>query len=223
MITKRPSLPLGHSLAGSPPISKALHSDDRSELYDLVSSGHEANTLLLVRHSGDSQTRRLADWWGAQDPRILSVIKLLSPGETPANTTGALLSLGGKRFDDKAALEEAEGSLRRLFHAMLDLVEECAPVDMYPDFSASLTWYAADSGLMCTLLPLDGPVPSESDRVRIVAKAFYRIATGIEPERLAGNVPALLRWSKFGGPDLSRIIDRCLASAGSKMGHNFAG
>jgi hypothetical protein len=57
---------------------------------------------------------------------------------------------------------------------------------------------------------------SELDQVRLVAKAFYRFATGIEPEQLKGNVPSLLRWSKFAGDELSRIVDRCLAPSNSK-------
>ena len=66
------------------------------------------------------------------------------------------------------------------------------------------------------MLPLDEQTLSEADQVRLVAKAFYRFATGIEPEQLKGNVPALLRWSKFGGEELSRIVDRCLAPSNPK-------
>ena len=82
---------------------------------------------------------------------------------------------------------------------------------MYPDFNPSLSWHLGDEGILCTLLPLDEQTLSEADQARLVAKAFYRFATGIEPEQLKGNVPALLRWSKFGGEELSRIVDRCLA------------
>ncbi len=171
-----------------------------------------------MRHSGASvpEAGRLADWWCAQNPQILTAVKLLSPEEAPANTACAVLSLRGQRLDNGGAAEVTEGSLKRLFHAMLDVVEQSAPIQMFPDFNPSLTWYAADKGTMCALLPLDGSTPAEADQVRIVAKAFYRIATGIEPERLAGNVPSLLRWSKFGGEELSRVIDRCLAPASPK-------
>jgi AAA+ superfamily predicted ATPase len=216
MFTKRPSLPVGHSLSGLPPVARALHSDDRCELYDLVSSGEEVKALLLVRHSNGIPAGRLADWWSVQNPKVLSVVKLLSPGEASPNSMGAVFSLRGKSFDEWKATDVTDTGLKQLFHAMLDVVEQGAPVGMYPDFSSSLAWFAADIGMMCTLLPLDGPAPPEADQVRMVAKAFYRIATGIEPERLAGNVPALLRWSKFGGEELSRIIDRCLAPASPK-------
>jgi transitional endoplasmic reticulum ATPase len=101
---------------------------------------------------------------------------------------------------------------------MLDLVDRGLSVQMYPDFDPSLSWVSADEAVMCTLLPLAGPPPAEVDQVRLVAKAFYRFATGIEPGQLAGGVPALLRWSKFGGEELSRIVDRCLVQTSLKTG-----
>jgi transitional endoplasmic reticulum ATPase len=51
--------------------------------------------------------------------------------------------------------------------------------------------------------------------VRFVAKAFYRLATGIEAEQ-GESTPSLLRWSKFSSEEFSRIIDRCLAPDNSK-------
>jgi hypothetical protein len=32
---------------------------------------------------------------------------------------------------------------------------------------------------------------------------------------LKDNIPDLLRWSKFGGEELSRVVDRCLAPGSS--------
>ena len=126
-----------------------------------------------------------------------------------------MLALQGRRLEDESLTEAKQTSLKRLFHAMLDVVDRGLSVQMYPDFNPSLAWLATDEGAMCTLLPLDGPAPSEVDQVRLVAKAFYRFATGIERGQLAGGVPSLLRWSKFGGEELSRIVDRCLAPASS--------
>ncbi|MGB8681756.1 MAG: ATP-binding protein [Candidatus Binatus sp.] len=114
--------------------------------------------------------------------------------------------------------EAKQDSLKRVFHAMLDLVDRGLSVQMYPDFSPSLTWLASDEGVICTLLPLDGPAPPETDQVRLLAKAFYSFATGIELGQRAGGELALLRWSKFGGQELSRIIDRCLRPASPKEG-----
>ena len=218
MIKKRPTLATGHSLAGLPAVTKVLHTDERCELYSLASSGGSETTLLLVRCPEGSPpgARRLEEWWTTQPPQVLSVLQVLTAEESPANSSGSVLALRGRRLEDESLTEAKQGSLKRLFHAMLDVVDRGLAVQMYPDFNPSLAWLATDEGAICTLLPLDGPAPAEVDQVRLVAKAFYRFATGIEHGQLAGGVPALLRWSKFGGEELSRIVDRCLAPASSK-------
>jgi hypothetical protein len=104
------------------------------------------------------------------------------------------MELSGHRVNDESLKTAGESSLRRLFHSMLDLVERGHSVHMYPDFNPSLSWHLDDEGVLCTLLPRDEQTISEVDQVRLVARAFYRLATGIEPERLRGSVPALLRW-----------------------------
>ena len=90
--------------------------DDRCELYDLISAGEEASTLFLVLHQGHSQMRRLGDWWSVQNPTIISVTKLLPPGELPNNASGAVLSLRGQSLDSQNASGIAEGSLKRLLN-----------------------------------------------------------------------------------------------------------
>jgi AAA+ superfamily predicted ATPase len=218
MIKKRPTLATGHSLAGLPAVTRALHTDERCELYSLGSSGGSETTLVLARcpEGSPPDARRLAEWWNTQPPQVLTVLQVLTTEESPANSSGAVLALRGRRLEDESLKEAKQGSLRRLFHAMLDVVDRGLSVQMYPDFTPSLAWLATDEEAMCILLPLDGPTPAEVDQVRLVAKAFYRFATGIEHGQLAGGVPALLRWSKFGGEELSRIVDRCLAPASSK-------
>jgi AAA+ superfamily predicted ATPase len=205
-------------LAGLPVVTKVLHTDDRCELYGLASSGDSETTLLLVRCPDGSppEAVRLAEWWNTQPRQVLTVLQVLTPYESPANSTGAVLGLRGRRLEDESLIEAKQGSLKRLFQAMLDVVDRGLSVQMYPDFKPSLAWLATDEKSMCTLLPLDGPAPVEVDQVRLVASAFYRFATGIEYGQLAGGVPALLRWSKFGGEELSRIVDRCLAPTSSK-------
>jgi AAA+ superfamily predicted ATPase len=218
MIKKRPTLATGHSLAGLPAVTRVLHTDERCELYSLPSSGGSETMLLLVRCPEGSApvTRRLAEWWATQPPEALTVLQILTTEESPTNSSGAVLALRGRRLEDESLTEAKQGSLKRLFHAMLDLVDRGLSVQMYPDFNPSLAWLATDEEAMCILLPMDGPAPAEADQVRLVAKAFYRFATGIEYGQLVGGVPALLRWSKFGGEELSRIVDRCLAPATSK-------
>ena len=218
MIKKRPTLATGHSLAGLPAVARVLHTDERCELYSLASAGGGAATLLLVRcpDGYPQMSRRLAEWWSTQPPEVLTVLQVLTAEESPANSIGAMLALRGRRLEDESLTEAKQGSLKRLFHAMLDVVDRGLSVQMYPDFNPSLAWLATGEGAIGILLPLDGPAPAEVDQVRLVAKAFYRFATGIEPGQMAGGVPALLRWCKFGGEDLSRIVDRCLAPLSSK-------
>jgi AAA+ superfamily predicted ATPase len=218
MIKKRPTLATGHSLAGLPAVTRALHTDERCELYRLASSGGGETTLLLVRcpEGSTAVVQRLAEWWTTQPSQVLTVLQVLTTEESPANSSGAVLALQGRRLEDESLTQAKQGSLKRLFHAMLDVVDRGLSVQMYPDFNPSLAWLATDEGAMSILLPLDGPTPAEVEQVRLVAKAFYRFATGIEHGQLEGGVPALLRWSKFGGEELSRIVDRCLAPASSK-------
>ena len=102
-----------------------------------------------------------------------------------------------------------------------DAVDRGLSVQMYPDFKPSLAWLATDDGSVGTLLPLDGPVPSEAGAVSVLSRCLLpKLATGIEHGQSAGGVPALLRWSKFGGEELSRIVDRCPRRASSKSVHN---
>jgi AAA+ superfamily predicted ATPase len=217
MIERRPTLPIGYSLAGLPAVAKALHSDGKCELYSLISSEGGQTTLLLLWSPDTSpETRRVSDWLNAQHPLVLSVIRVLTTEECPENATGFMLELRGRCIDDEG-LRAAEGDrIRRLLHSMLDLIESGQPIGMYPDFNPSLSWQLDKEGILCTLLPLNEQTLSELDQVRLVAKTFYRFATGIDPEQLKGNVPSLLRWSKFAGEELSRIIDRCLAPNNSK-------
>ena len=69
---------------------------------------------------------------------------------------------------------------------------------------------------MGTLLPINSAAQSEVDQVRMVAKSFYRFATGIEPDLTKASAPSFLGWSKFGGEELARTIDKCLAPTNSK-------
>jgi AAA+ superfamily predicted ATPase len=217
MIKRRPSLPTGYSLAGLPTVARVLQSDSKCELYGLLPSDGGETYLLLVRSvDGSREAIRLANWLNAQDPKLLKVFRVLTVEECPANASGFVLELRGRHMDDESLKTAQEGVLRKLFHSMLDLVERGRSVQMYPDFDPALSWELGDEGIFCTLLPLDEQTLSEADQVRLAAKAFYRFATGIEPEQLKGNVPTLFRWSKFGGENLSRIIDRCLAPSGSK-------
>jgi hypothetical protein len=142
MIKKRPTLATGHSLAGLPAVARVLHTDERCELYSLASAGGGAATLLLVRcpDGYPQMSRRLAEWWSTQPPEVLTVLQILTAEESPANSIGAMLALRGRRLEDESLTEAKQGSLKRLFHAMVDVVDRGLSVQMYPDFNPSLAW-----------------------------------------------------------------------------------
>ena len=213
MIKTRPTLPTGHSLAGLPAVANVLHSDEQYELYSLVASGAGETILLLVRRpeSSSPEAQRLIDWWAIQDPQILTLRQVLTAEQSPANCLGAVLELQGRHLENEQLSEEKQDKLQRIFRSMLDVVDKGLAVQMYPDFAPALVWLTSDAGAMCTLLPLNGPIPLEIERVRLVASAFYRFATGIDVGAMEGQAPPLFRWLKFGGGELSKVIDRCLS------------
>jgi hypothetical protein len=218
MIKKRPTFATGHSLAGLPAVSKVLHTDERCELYSLTSAAGSETILLLVRgpDATPPDVRRLEEWWAMQSPQLLAVKQVLRAEECPLNSIASVLALSGRHLEFASLREAPQESLMRLLHAMLDAVDRGLPVQMFPDFSPSLTWLTIDETAVCSLLPLEGPVPDEKEMVRIVARAFYLFATGIAYEQEASEVPALQRWAKFGGESLSRIVDRCLSTNNSR-------
>src|SRR5262249_3846107 len=75
---------------------------------------------------------------------------------------------------------------RQLFDTMLYYIDEGpgGGDELYPDFNPALTWLSGDMQDICTLLPLDQP-PTETDRGRLLVKAFCRFATGMDSEHLA--------------------------------------
>ena len=150
MIKKRPTFATGHSVAGLPAVTRVLHTDDHCELYSLASSGDGERTLLLVQSPAGSppMALRLAAWWTAQPSEVLSVLQVLTTEESPVNSSGAMLALWGRRLEDESLTEAKQGCLKRLFLAMLDVVDQSLAVQMYPDFNPSLCWLAPDEGAL---------------------------------------------------------------------------
>lgn len=183
MVHRRPSLPIGHSFSGLPPIKRTLHSDDRCELYALDSS-----VLLFSRE-------RLTTWWDAQDSSVFTVTKVLP--------NAAVLVLSGRRMEDLNFGDKSDDCLRGLFRSMIDLVDRTSITGMFPDFNPALTWQSNDT--ICSLLPIVEPVRSEAEQVRTLARAFYRCATG------ATGTRSLRRWAKHASQELSSVVDLCLS------------
>ena len=113
MIKRRPTLPTGYSLAGLPAVTKVLHSDSKCELYSLFpSAGGETTLLLCWSPDRSPETHRLTNWLNAQHPTALSVRRVLTVEECPANASGFVLELQGRRIDDESLTAAEQGSLR---------------------------------------------------------------------------------------------------------------
>ena len=103
-------------MAGLPAVTKALHTDERCELYSLASSGDSETTLLLVRcaEGPPPGAGRLAEWWSTQPPQVLTVLQVLTSEESPVNSSGAVLALRGRRLEDGSLIEAKQDSLKLL-------------------------------------------------------------------------------------------------------------
>lgn len=220
MITKRPRYPIGHSVAGLPPIAKPLHSEDRCELYSLGFDGSDQTVLFIAQSSttSDVDCRRLLEWWAIQPSQVLKVAEPLGQPDALFQSCSARLEIRGHSIADETFSDASEESHRRLLGSLLDLVERGLSVEMFPDFEPSLMWHALDGSAICSVMPLEGSLPEAGEQVRLVGRAFYRIASGIDIEQLKGTLPPLSRWAKFAGSELSSVVERCLAPSGSKLG-----
>lgn len=197
---------MGYAFGGVAPVCRASYVTDATEVYELEGSGERRGVLLLVRSEDAARTEA---WLKAQDPRMLTVTRRLAEAECPRGRSVFALALRGNIIRENG-LDSPADALERLFHGYVDLVERTSTTGLFPRFVPALTWASAAEGSVCTLLP-DAPPPSEPERVRETARAFYRSATGIDPAS-SENAPApLSRWSKFASAELSRVVDRCLA------------
>jgi AAA+ superfamily predicted ATPase len=218
MHKKRPSLPIGHSVGNLPPITNALHADDRFEVYSLDSTGADFAVLLLARGIAAASTEagRLSEWWTSQTSSVLRQANWLPATDSPPNTLAASINLHGSRLDATAFAKADDATLRRVLYALLDSARKVAPSAMFPDFRLPLLWRGIDELEIVALLPLEDSVPSGADQVRLVAASFYQLATGIDVWELEGEIPGLRSWSRSAGTELARVIDRCFVDAKSK-------
>jgi hypothetical protein len=219
MISQRPTFPSGYSLAGLPEILNAIYVDNGREIYNLKLSNSAATNLVLL-HSADNTSPsldRITRWLTVQDSQIVTVLKVLQAHESPPNTRCLVLSLSGKCIKEIKLTDASESNLKDLFFGMIDLVEKSQPEHMCPNFETSFVWQSSDGSKLCTLFPLEDAEASESDLVQIIAKAFYRLATGVDSSNETAELPPLSRWAKFGGERLSNIVGRCLTTTNPKV------
>jgi len=167
---------------------------------------------------------RLKGWLKAQDERIVRTVHALPADQIPTGRLAVIVNVAGRCLDRMELVDAPEERLVRTFGAMLQSVERVPDVGMFPDFSPGLLWEADDAAALATLLPLNGSQGSEAVQVRLLAQAFYRWASGVDPTLVAAAPAALRSWSKFAGDDLSRLVNRCIApSAPREAITTFAG
>src|SRR4051794_13621496 len=101
MRKRRPSLPIGHTIGNLASIRKALHADDRFEVYELESNGDEVAVLLLCRGipANSAETSRLSLWWASQASCVLREAQWLPASEPLPNASTALIKLHGSALD----------------------------------------------------------------------------------------------------------------------------
>jgi hypothetical protein len=216
MISKRPTLPTGYVVPGLPPIARALHCDDQVELYALDVADQGGQALLLVRGRGNptEEPAQLQDWLSKQSSNVLLSYGLVDQQHLSGGRNGATLLVAGSRLADRAFTDASRGALGDLLLDMLDCVASGALAEQFPNFDPKLCWVGPGGRQLVCVCPLAGPMPREPEQVSLVAAAFYRIAAGMEPRTAAGVASPLDKWCRHAGPELSKLIARCLAPAG---------
>jgi hypothetical protein len=191
-----------------------MHIDEEFEVYSLETKGPGSEVLLLKRASGssDDDAERLRNWLSKQDSGTLVSHTAVEPKLISAEFVGATLRLAGPRVAEFPFGEASQATLRQLFLDMLD----CGDVggDEMPDFDPSLCWVNADGRRPICVRPLNRMVVEETERLRLIAEAFYRIAAGREARVGLSTPSALEKWARHAGPELSVVLRRCMAPAG---------
>ncbi len=168
--------------------------------------------MLLSRRGPELDMERLERWLNSQDGRVIKTVQGLPTDHLPSDRLAVVVRVTGRCVDRIELVDAPEERLVRMFGAMLRSVEQVQEARMFPDLSPGLLWETDDAAVVSALVPLDGPAGSQANQVRLLAQAFYRWASGVDPTLLAASPPPLKNWSKFAGDGLSRLIDRCIAS-----------
>lgn len=218
MVSKRPSLPLGYSFAGLPEVKAVLHSDESLELYSLESASDDQIAALIIRRSLTNSFSReeLSKWWGEQPNDLLNVERLIDAQQAPNGAVVALLTLHGHPIESEVLTQASQIDLTGLFVDLIDLVERTCASGLYPDLNPSLLWRESGSGRLFAISPNDKTPGDESQQIGMMARAFFRYATGIEYPESAKTSRSLLKWSKFAGEALAKTVDDCLSSSGDR-------
>jgi ATPase family associated with various cellular activities (AAA)/AAA+ lid domain len=218
MASRRPSLPKGYSFAGLPEVKSTLHIDEKLEIYSLQSSTEDSIAALIIGHSVPSALsgKALTKWWELQPSDLLMVEKLLDWEQAPEGSFAALLTLHGHPIETEMLAQATQMELTSLFGQLVDLLEHAGDSGLYPDLTSSLLWRESAGARLFAILPSTTFPPDEAEQICMMARAFFRFATGIEYPGHSNGSLSLLRWSKFAGEALSKTVDNCLLPPGNK-------
>jgi SpoVK/Ycf46/Vps4 family AAA+-type ATPase len=219
LIQARPVLPVGHCVGDLPPVARALHVDQRCELYELNVTGDRRQLLLLAPTRGSTAipSQALEAWWHLQPPNVMSEPRILKSAECPVNMTGGVFTTLGSLLEGETRMEDNPAALTQLCHAVLDLVERTLPNGKFPDLDPSLTIASSDFKSVASLLPQLGALRSEGDLVRLIAAAFYRYASGIDALSAKDGVPPLAQWAKSASKEIAAAVDGSLGPVDPKL------
>ena len=220
-ISRRPALPTGTTVAGFPDIRRALHVDERLELYLL--DRHDDSDIVLLLSQWDTDTvpgeDRLRGLWR------LSGIGCLSAG-------GRLL-LAGSFLAGHQAVLQVEGTWlgesthpgglvvgpASLVRALTDLALHAHSTGIAPDLTPSLLWYRRDGSTprVASVAATWGSKATESSLLGSIARVIYWVAAGIDlASRGEMTEPPPLRlWCPEVAPPLSALLSRCAAPEGA--------
>jgi AAA+ superfamily predicted ATPase len=205
MVTKRPSFPIGYSVAGEPAIEKVLHTDECMEIYALASNRDLQQILLLHREDGEA----CLEWWSGLTGTSIRVESIVNVVDLPNFSACARLSVSGEYMDAISHVSSSSDDLESLLFGLVDCVTASQSSGLFPNLSQFVCWREMD-GSVHAAAPLAHAPSSERDAVRYLARTFFTMASGIKIDDNTNNVPPLSQWCRGAGGKLSQAIAACL-------------
>jgi AAA+ superfamily predicted ATPase len=213
MVTKRPTYPIGYSVAGEPPIMRVLHTDASLELYSLSSGPHRQETLLLLRDKPEASL----EWCRHLTTGAIKVENILDARKILGFTAGVRLSVLGEYMGGLSYIASEPAELETLLFALIDCVTQRAPDGLFPNLAPFACWRGED-GSINAALPLPEAPSSEAEAVRYLSKIFFTLVSGVKLEPRATTIPPLSQWCRGAGGNLSQAIAKVLNNESGKRG-----
>lgn len=214
LVTQKPSLPIGTSVAGFSSIQKALCIDPNHEVYLIESATAKQLILVGLARGGqfaDEDVDELSAWWSTLDHAVAALKKIFGGGIGPRILAAAVIEVSG----EWAAFMKVESELRALLMSLLQVAEAQRTRNLGAVFRPEFLWIAQqDTGYSAaSLVPTRANGAAREERlVQEIASAVYEIAAGIEVTSVARNIPTLDQWCPSVDRKLSDVLARCLKS-----------